>query len=563
MVAHGEDRRTAAVAERLGVRFVQSRPRRRANASRNAGIDASRGDPVVLIDDDVEAPPGWLDALLRGVAGAPERDVFGGPIHARLEGGGPRACGREPAPITTLELGAEDRDVPLVWSANMAIRRRAFERVGRFDETHHGRGEEEDWERRYAAQGGRIRYLADAGLDHRRTAADATVRKLARAAYAPRAQRAPLRRPQGRRALARARAADAGRCLWHILRRRCAIGIVMAAQAAGRLREALESRRRRDVSAGSPTTSCREPTARCSASAPPAGRWRSTRCATRRRWRACSSWRLRRAAARWPRRRVLALGVEREGVPNLLAAARAELERCRHEVAFASTFAGDRGKFENLNALLAEPAAGHDWLLVVDDDVELPRGFLDAFVFLAERFGLRLAQPAHRWRSTPPLAITRRRAGSVARETAFVEIGPVTAFHADTFCDPAAVPAAAGRLGAGRPLGGGRRRARLADRGRRRNADPPRPAPDRLLLRPRRGDRGGARVPRRAALHPSRESPADARLPPRLAMKVLIVAEATRASRAGAGDLGPPQALAARDAGASSGCSSCTARCRR
>jgi hypothetical protein len=148
------------------------------------------------------------------------------------------------------------------------------------------------------------------------------------------------------------------------------------------------------------------------------------------------AWRLRRAAAGWPRRRVLALGIERQDMPNLLDDARAELERSRHEVRFASTFAGDHGKFENLNTLLdAEPAAGHDWLVVVDDDVELPAGFLDVFVFLAERFGLRLAQPAHRWRSHAAVAVTRRRPGSVVRETGFVEIGPVCGLHAATFSE--------------------------------------------------------------------------------------------------------------------------------
>ena len=91
---------------------------------------------------------------------APDHDVFGGPIRARLEGGGPRACGREPAPITTLDLGPDDRDVAFVWSANMAVRRRALERIGPFDETIFVRGDEEDWQRRYAASGGRIRYLA-------------------------------------------------------------------------------------------------------------------------------------------------------------------------------------------------------------------------------------------------------------------------------------------------------------------------------------------------------------------------------------------------------------------
>jgi hypothetical protein len=145
-------------------------------------------------------------------------------------------------------------------------------------------------------------------------------------------------------------------------------------------------------------------------------------------------WRLRRAARGWPRRRILALGVERVGEPNLLASARAELMRSKHEVHFDSTAQGDRGKYENLNTLLARnPPEGYDWLIAVDDDVALPSGFLDAFVFLIERFGLRLAQPAHRARSHAAWDITRRRRGTVARETAYVEIGPIVAFHPVTF----------------------------------------------------------------------------------------------------------------------------------
>jgi hypothetical protein len=145
-------------------------------------------------------------------------------------------------------------------------------------------------------------------------------------------------------------------------------------------------------------------------------------------------WRLRRAALRWPARRVLALGVERTGEPNLLAAGREELMGSKHDVRFDSIAVGGRGKFENLNALLARnPPRGFDWLLVIDDDVSLPRGFLDAFVFLIERFGLRLAQPAHRARSHAAWEVTRRRAGSVVRQTSYVEIGPVVAFHSATF----------------------------------------------------------------------------------------------------------------------------------
>jgi hypothetical protein len=145
-------------------------------------------------------------------------------------------------------------------------------------------------------------------------------------------------------------------------------------------------------------------------------------------------WRLRRASLLGPRRRVLVLGVEREDEPNLLDASFEELLRSRHEVQVESAAAGQRGKFENLNGLLAaHPPEGHDWLLVIDDDVRLPAGFLDAFVFLIERFDLRVAQPAHRARSHAAWKVTRRRPGSVLRQTAYVEIGPVVAFHPETY----------------------------------------------------------------------------------------------------------------------------------
>jgi glycosyltransferase involved in cell wall biosynthesis len=239
VVNDGKDADTDAIARRHGARVITPRPPGGINAARNAGIEAAGAELVVLIDDDVSAPPGWLEAILTGAASAPDADVFGGPIRARLEGGGPRSCGREDAPITTLDLGATDRDVPLVWGANMALRRRALERAGRFDEDWHGPGDEEIWERRYTAAGGTIRYLAAAGLDHRRTAADATVRRLSRAAYR---QGRASRRYDERKGAAPSLTAElrtlAG-CQWHVLRRRCANGIVLAAHAAGRVREAL------------------------------------------------------------------------------------------------------------------------------------------------------------------------------------------------------------------------------------------------------------------------------------------------------------------------------------
>jgi hypothetical protein len=141
------------------------------------------------------------------------------------------------------------------------------------------------------------------------------------------------------------------------------------------------------------------------------------------------------AARRAPRsRRVLALCVARPEHSALVEGIRAELARSRHEVELRVAPPGDRGKFENLNLLLdAHPLEEHDWLLVVDDDIVAPRGFLDRFLFLAEHFRLDLAQPAHRRASHAAWQVTRRQPRSLARETRFVEIGPVTAFAHSTF----------------------------------------------------------------------------------------------------------------------------------
>jgi GT2 family glycosyltransferase len=239
VVADGDDGAAAQVAGSQGAALISLDRRSGANAARNAGVAGSAGELVVFVDDDIEAQPGWLEALLRAADERPDRDVFGGPITARLEGGGPRACGREAAPITTLDGGPSDREIEFVWSANMAIRRSALERVGEFDETIHGRGEEEEWEQRYKAAGGRVEYVAGARVEHRRVAADATIGALSRASYAlgRTARRNDVRTGRGPSLPAELRTL-AG-CVWHTARRRCANGIVMAAHSLGRVRETL------------------------------------------------------------------------------------------------------------------------------------------------------------------------------------------------------------------------------------------------------------------------------------------------------------------------------------
>jgi hypothetical protein len=134
-----------------------------------------------------------------------------------------------------------------------------------------------------------------------------------------------------------------------------------------------------------------------------------------------------------PRPRVLVVAIARPEIANSLAATLAELRAAEHaEVTVRTTTAQGRGKFENLNALLAaEDLDAYEWLLVVDDDIDLPSRFLDRFLALVG--DAKLAQPAHRLHSHAAWPHTRRRPKSLVRPTTFVEIGPLTAFHRDTF----------------------------------------------------------------------------------------------------------------------------------
>jgi glycosyltransferase involved in cell wall biosynthesis len=243
VVDDGATDATRDVATRAEVRCLSHDRPRSLNAARNTGIGESRSPLVAFVDDDVEAPPGWLDALVAGAERHAQAEAFGGPIRARFEGPAPRGCGREDPPITTLDLGSADTEAETVWGANLAVRRSAVDRIGYFDERIvRPHGDEEEWLERLRAAGGRIVYLAEAGLDHRRAGPDARLAPLARAAYA---------RGRG------ARASDARRgrapglwqelrvlvgCGWHTVRRACPQGVIMGAHSAGRVVEALRAR---------------------------------------------------------------------------------------------------------------------------------------------------------------------------------------------------------------------------------------------------------------------------------------------------------------------------------
>jgi GT2 family glycosyltransferase len=450
------------LAKRFGARYEPHPSPLGLNVARNTGVERSSGDLIVFVDDDVQVCEGWLTALLQRAQAHPDVEVFTGPIVPRLEGDPPRGCGREGPPITSLQLGGSDRETRYAWGSNMAIRRRALERVGPFDVSLEQGGDEQEWQDRLraaAAAGDRERvlYVGDAALYHRRSPSDARLRRLCRAAFA---------RGRGSRrfdawrgeapSLAHELRTLAG-CLGHVLLRRCPMGLTMVAHSAGRMREATHfSARHACVRAHArvpavfgctPPPPSRSPgDAREDFLSGESGTVGGFDGARRRAADTLADavqiatgqrLRLARAARRSPpSRRVLVLAVERPQHRPLSEAIERELKRSRHDVELRTTAPGGRGKFENLNLLLGDehPLGGNeDWLLVVDDDIVLPRGFLDRFLFLAERFSFDLAQPAHAYSSHAAWQVTRRQPGCVARETRFVEIGPVTAFGRRTF----------------------------------------------------------------------------------------------------------------------------------
>lgn len=123
-----------------------------------------------------------------------------------------------------------------------------------------------------------------------------------------------------------------------------------------------------------------------------------------------------------------------------LACAVGELRRSRHRVRFAlgamgvpdprlatDTFESGMsgGKFANANRLLGTLENSEaDWTLILDDDIVLPERFLDRILGVAESLRFDLAQPAQTWTSDAAWRITRRR-GGIARQTRFVEVGPL------------------------------------------------------------------------------------------------------------------------------------------
>ena len=352
VVIDGPDPASEAVARELGAEVVVHDAQQGLNAARNTAIDHTDGELIAFLDDDVRVHDGWLEALIAGAAANPDVDCFAGPIVARIEDHAFPMCGREGAPVTALDLGASDVEAPT--------------RLG----GEHGHPPQ--------------RLAAASGASTPTTSCTATSRS-GRTACAPPTARASATWPGPGSTTAAPVTTRA--CV-----RSCAPRATAAAPAAATTSTS-SARPRWPASCGCwPAAS---PTARCTA-APTAPSWPPTRSAAceialdpppdpatpdflagrsgtvggrRGRLRALTDRaldvlalparaRLRLLARRTPRRHVLVLEVVRDQHRAIVDAQGRELQRSRHHVDRAVAPPGERGKFENLNALLADRAAG-------------------------------------------------------------------------------------------------------------------------------------------------------------------------------------------------------------
>ncbi|MBJ7471163.1 MAG: hypothetical protein JHD16_07665, partial [Solirubrobacteraceae bacterium] len=320
-----------------------------------------------------------------------------------------------------LQLGEADQDVRHGWSANMGVRRDWWVKAGPFDEAHAVGGDEEEWIDRAAAAGGRVRYIAAAGVQHERVGPGAGLRPLMRASRARGRNLRLFETQQGRAPSALAELRTLLACLAHVVLRRCPAGLTMAAHSLGRLEQAVAPRPAparpglNDFLSGQ--------------SGHVAGKKGELLRLADRGFdaiRAPLTFTEQLRARRTPARRVLAVAIARDPA-DFAATIAPRLTATHHHVDLDVQPLDARGKFERINAMLqSHDLAAYDHVLLVDDDVDLPRGFTDRLVWAAERSGLLLAQPAHRRHSHAAWPVTRRRLPHAARLTHFVEIGPVT-----------------------------------------------------------------------------------------------------------------------------------------
>jgi glycosyltransferase involved in cell wall biosynthesis len=155
-------------------------PRQGKSWALNTGIEASRGEIIAFIDDDVRVAPEWLDAACGPLEGERSADYTGGPVRPLWEQPPPRWFDLTRGDLwgtpAILDYGPEPfvfeerRKVPL--GANLAVHRDLIDRIGGFNTDLGRKGksllgqEQAEFLARSRAAGGRGMYVPAMEVHH-------------------------------------------------------------------------------------------------------------------------------------------------------------------------------------------------------------------------------------------------------------------------------------------------------------------------------------------------------------------------------------------------------------
>lgn len=144
--------------------------------ARNRGIEESKGDFLVFLDDDTAVDSNYLHNISENLAQHPDTIAFGGKVVPIFETGKPKwvSCWTMPLFAVTDKgegtLTFKGKSYPV--GANMGVKRSAFEQYGIFD-TQLGRkrdmllgGEEKDFFYRLKADKQKIYYFGNVAIEH-------------------------------------------------------------------------------------------------------------------------------------------------------------------------------------------------------------------------------------------------------------------------------------------------------------------------------------------------------------------------------------------------------------